>query len=47
MMHVQETRMQVVTGNLWWGTTMIEYLDRIGFLEAQHPIYSRDLAKSA
>ena len=33
MMHVQETRMQVVTGNLWWGTTMIEYLDRIGFLK--------------
>jgi len=35
MMHVQETRMQVVTGRLWWGTTMIEYLDRIGFLKPQ------------
>jgi 5-methylthioadenosine/S-adenosylhomocysteine deaminase len=35
MMHVQETRMQVVTGKLWWGTTMIEYLDRIGFLKPQ------------
>jgi 5-methylthioadenosine/S-adenosylhomocysteine deaminase len=33
MMHVQETRMQVVTGKLWWGTTMIEYLERIGFLK--------------
>jgi guanine deaminase len=27
--------MQVVTGKLWWGTTMIEYLDRIGFLKPQ------------
>jgi 5-methylthioadenosine/S-adenosylhomocysteine deaminase len=35
MTHVQETRMQVVTGKLWWGTTMIEYLDRIGFLKPQ------------
>jgi len=35
MMHVQETRMQVVTGKLWWGATMIEYLDRIGFLKEQ------------
>jgi 5-methylthioadenosine/S-adenosylhomocysteine deaminase len=26
MMHVQETRMQVVTGHLWFGSTMIEYL---------------------
>src|SRR5262249_6159065 len=33
MMHVQETRMQVVTGKLWWGTTMVEYLERIGFLK--------------
>jgi 5-methylthioadenosine/S-adenosylhomocysteine deaminase len=33
MMHVQETRMQVVTGKLWWDSTMIEYLDRIGFLK--------------
>jgi len=24
-----------VTGRLWWGTTMIEYLDRIGFLKPQ------------
>jgi guanine deaminase len=35
MIHVQETRMQVVTGRLWWGSTMIEYLDRIGFLKPQ------------
>ena len=33
MMHVQETRMQVVTGQLWYGSTMIEYLERIGFLK--------------
>jgi 5-methylthioadenosine/S-adenosylhomocysteine deaminase len=33
MIHVQETRMQVVTGQLWFGSTMIEYLDRIGFMK--------------
>jgi guanine deaminase len=33
MMHVQETRMQVVTGQLWYGSTMIEHLDRIGFMK--------------
>ena len=33
MMHVQETRMQVVTGQLWHGTTMVEYLDKIGFMK--------------
>ena len=33
MMHVQETRMQVVTGQLWFGCTMVEYLDKIGFLK--------------
>jgi 5-methylthioadenosine/S-adenosylhomocysteine deaminase len=33
IMHVQETRMQVVTGQLWYGCTLIEYLDRIGFLK--------------
>lgn len=33
MMHVQETRMQVVTGKLWYGSTMVEYLSRIGFLK--------------
>ena len=33
IMHVQETRTQVVTGQLWYGSTMIEYLDRIGFLK--------------
>lgn len=33
MMHVQETRMQVVTGQLVYGSTMIEYLDRIGFMK--------------
>ena len=30
--HVQETRMQVVTGGLFYGSPIIEYLDRIGFL---------------
>jgi 5-methylthioadenosine/S-adenosylhomocysteine deaminase len=33
MMHVQETRLQVVTGHLLFGSTMVEYLDRIGFLK--------------
>lgn len=33
MIHVQETRMQVVTGQLFYGSTMIEYLDRIGFMK--------------
>jgi len=33
MIHVQETRMQVVTGQLWYGSTPIEYLDRIGFMK--------------
>jgi 5-methylthioadenosine/S-adenosylhomocysteine deaminase len=33
MMHVQETRLQVVTGQLWHGSTLIEYLHRIGFLK--------------
>ena len=33
MMHVQETRMQVVTGRLWYGATMIEHLQRIGVLK--------------
>ncbi len=32
--HVQETRMQVVTGQLFYGMPMIEYLDKIGFLKA-------------
>lgn len=30
--HVQETRMQVVTGGLFYGSPMVEYLSRIGFL---------------
>ena len=30
--HVQETRMQVVTGGLFYGSPIVEYLDRIGFL---------------
>jgi 5-methylthioadenosine/S-adenosylhomocysteine deaminase len=38
MTHVQETRMQVVTGQLWWGKTMIEYLDEIGFLKPKTSI---------
>ena len=33
VMHVQETRMQVVTGGLFYGQPMVEYLDRIGFLK--------------
>src|SRR5579862_1918838 len=33
MMHVQETRLQVVTGQLWWGCTPLEYLHRIGFMQ--------------
>jgi len=33
MMHVQETRMQVVMGQLWYGSTMVEYLHRIGFMK--------------
>ncbi len=33
MMHVQETRMQVVTGGLWYGSTMVEYLDSLGFMK--------------
>jgi 5-methylthioadenosine/S-adenosylhomocysteine deaminase len=31
--HVQETRLQVVTGQLLYGSTMVEYLGRIGFLK--------------
>jgi guanine deaminase len=30
--HVQETRLQVVSGQLFYGSPMVEYLDRIGFL---------------
>lgn len=33
MIHVQETRMQVVTGQLWHGSTMVEYLHSIGFMK--------------
>jgi guanine deaminase len=33
MIHVQETRLQVVTGHLMFGSTMVEYLDRLGFLK--------------
>jgi 5-methylthioadenosine/S-adenosylhomocysteine deaminase len=33
MMHVQETRLQVVTGLVMFGATMVEYLDRMGFLK--------------
>lgn len=31
--HVQETRLQVVTGQQFYGSPMVEYLDRIGFLK--------------
>lgn len=33
IIHVQETRMQVVTGFEFYGSTMIAYLSRIGFLK--------------
>lgn len=33
MMHVQETRLQVVTGQLWYGCTPLEYLYQIGFMK--------------
>jgi guanine deaminase len=33
MTHVQETRLQVVTGQVLFGSTMVEYLDRLGFLK--------------
>src|SRR5262245_36284965 len=32
IMHVQETRLQVVTGQLFYGAPMVEYLERVGFL---------------
>lgn len=32
IIHVQETRLQVVTGNLFFGRTMIEHLDKLEFL---------------
>jgi 5-methylthioadenosine/S-adenosylhomocysteine deaminase len=32
IMHVQETRLQVVTGQLFYGSTMVEYLERVNFL---------------
>ena len=31
--HVQETRLQVVTGQLFYGVPIVEHLDRIGFLK--------------
>lgn len=33
IIHVQETRLQVVTGFEFYGSTMIEYLSRLGFLK--------------
>ena len=33
MTHVQETRLQVVTGQLWYGCTPLEYLHKIGFMK--------------
>ncbi len=38
MIHVQETRLQAVTGQLWYGSTMIEYLNRLGFLKPKTQI---------
>lgn len=35
MTHVQETRLQVVTGKVLFGSTMIEYLAKLGFLKPQ------------
>lgn len=32
IMHVQETRLQVVTGQVFYGSPMVEYLERVGFL---------------
>ena len=32
IIHVHETRLQVVTGHMFYGATMVEYLHRIGFL---------------
>jgi guanine deaminase len=32
IIHVQETRLQVVSGGLFYGSPMVEYLDRIGYL---------------
>jgi guanine deaminase len=32
IIHVHETRLQVVTGHLFYGAPMVEYLNRIGFL---------------
>lgn len=32
IIHVQETRLQVLTGNLFFGRTMIEHLDKLEFL---------------
>ncbi len=32
IIHMQETRLQVVTGDLFYGSTMVEYLHRIDFL---------------
>jgi guanine deaminase len=31
--HVQETRLQVVTGQMFYGVPMVEYLARVGFLK--------------
>jgi len=33
IIHVQETRLQVVTGQILYGCSMVEYLHRIGFLK--------------
>jgi len=41
--HVQETRLQVVTGMEFYGCAVVEYLDRIGFLKPKtsmiHAVY--------
>lgn len=33
LIHVQETRLQVVTGQVLYGCSMVQYLDRLGFLK--------------
>src|SRR5262249_26869831 len=38
MIHVQETRLQVVTGKLWYGSTMVEHLSSLDFLKPKTQI---------
>jgi len=47
MIHVQETRMQVVTGQLWHGKTLIDYPARHRLHEAEDHLHPRHLADPA